>query len=183
MEGKPGVQPERLPPFVSTLNPGWDPELPLYKPLPMFLAQQACGAPGGPQRSPWDHKPAIVLRKPAAQSATVETGGERAGFVGARDGELYRRLTALGVPFTQTTDTAAARLLVIDAGTLNDRLLAGARAATAQTLSSGGTVLVMFGSGRKANPAVDQLTNAPVSLSSRAQHRSCRVASICGQPV
>ena len=24
-EGKPGMQPERIPPYVTTLNPGWDP--------------------------------------------------------------------------------------------------------------------------------------------------------------
>jgi len=48
-DGKPGVQPERLPPYVCTLNPGWDPGLPLYKPLAMFAAQKAAQAPGGPQ--------------------------------------------------------------------------------------------------------------------------------------
>ncbi len=167
VEGKPGVQPERLPPYVCTLNPGWDPGLPLYKPLPMFLAQQAAQAPGGPQPSPWDHKPAPPPQKLAGPEATVETGGVPAGFVGARDGELYRRLSALGVSFAETTNPAAPRLLVVDAGTLDDRLLPGAQAAAAQTRSSGGTVLVMFGNGRKANPAVDRLIYAPVSLSSR----------------
>ena len=40
-EGKPGYQYERVPPYVTTFNPGLDPQLPLYKPLPMFKALQA----------------------------------------------------------------------------------------------------------------------------------------------
>ena len=40
-EGKPGYQYERIPPYVTTFNPGLDPELPLYKPLPMFNALKA----------------------------------------------------------------------------------------------------------------------------------------------
>lgn len=40
-EGKPGYQYERIPPYVTTFNPGLDPSLPLYKPLPMFNALKA----------------------------------------------------------------------------------------------------------------------------------------------
>ncbi len=35
-ESVPGVQPERLAPYTSTLNPGYDKRLPLYKPWPLF---------------------------------------------------------------------------------------------------------------------------------------------------
>ncbi len=55
-ENKPGVQPERIPPYVCTFNPGWDPSLPLYKALPMFEAQKAAQNPGGPQPCPWERK-------------------------------------------------------------------------------------------------------------------------------
>lgn len=40
-EGKPGYQYERIPPYVTTFNPGLDPQLPLYKALPMFNALKA----------------------------------------------------------------------------------------------------------------------------------------------
>ncbi len=40
-EGKPGYQYERIPPYVTTFNPGLDHSLPLYKPLPMFNALKA----------------------------------------------------------------------------------------------------------------------------------------------
>jgi len=40
-EGQPGVQPERLGPYCSTLNPGYDPRLPLYETWPLFNAIKA----------------------------------------------------------------------------------------------------------------------------------------------
>ena len=39
-EGKFGMQIERLPPYSGTLNPGFDPALPLYRPLALFEAQR-----------------------------------------------------------------------------------------------------------------------------------------------
>ncbi|MCU0858208.1 MAG: hypothetical protein MUC65_07385 [Pontiellaceae bacterium] len=62
-EGKPGYQMERIPPYVSTFNPGLDPDLPLYKPLPMFDALKAALAEDEPQPCEWDavetHHPAV----------------------------------------------------------------------------------------------------------------------------
>lgn len=37
-EGLPGVQPERVGPYCTTFNPGYDPNLPLYEPWPLFDA-------------------------------------------------------------------------------------------------------------------------------------------------
>ena len=74
-EGNPGVQPERIPPYVCTLNPGWDTALPLYKPLPMFEAQKAAQAPGGPEPCPWDHRPEIKKPAPKDVPATIVTSG------------------------------------------------------------------------------------------------------------
>ena len=47
-EGKPGVQPERLGPYCSTFNPGYDPALPLYATWPLYDAIKAVFSPGGP---------------------------------------------------------------------------------------------------------------------------------------
>ncbi len=57
-EGVAGVQPERLGPYCTTLNPGYDPRLPLYKPWPLFDAIKAGFAPGQPAPSPYDHRAA-----------------------------------------------------------------------------------------------------------------------------
>lgn len=40
-EGVPGMQPERLGPYTTTLNPGYDPKRPLYAPWPLFEAVKA----------------------------------------------------------------------------------------------------------------------------------------------
>jgi len=49
-EGKPGYQYERIPPYVTTFNPGLDDSLPLYKPLPMFQALKEALSDGGQWR-------------------------------------------------------------------------------------------------------------------------------------
>lgn len=43
-EGLPGMQPERLGPYTTTLNPGYDPLLPLYRPWPLFDAVRCANA-------------------------------------------------------------------------------------------------------------------------------------------
>ena len=40
-EGVPGYQPERLGPYATTLNPGYDPALPMYETWPLFDAVKA----------------------------------------------------------------------------------------------------------------------------------------------
>jgi beta-galactosidase len=161
-EGQPGVQPERIPPYVCTLNPGWDPVLPLYRPLPMFEAQHAALAPGGPQPCAWDRKPA--LKQPARAGAAVRI--EQVAFAGARDGELFKRLTALGLPVADA-DNQAAKLLVVDAETLGDAMLPQAKQAANATLADGGTVLVMFRRGGEVSSAASQLLPAQVRLTQR----------------
>ena len=89
-EGKPGIQLEHLPPYVATLNPGWDPSLPTYRPLAMFDAERAALA-GEPCR--WDHR--LATPPPAAaRPPTID----RVAFDGDRSKALYRRLLDWGVP-------------------------------------------------------------------------------------
>jgi len=49
------MQPERLGPYVSTLNPGYDPSLPLYRPWPMFKAIHDANLKV--DNSPWANRP------------------------------------------------------------------------------------------------------------------------------
>jgi len=162
-EGKPGVQPERLPPYVCTLNPGWDPGLPLYKPLAMFEAQKAALEPGGPRPCPWDRKPEIKKLAAPAVPATIR----RVAFVGPRDGELLKRLAALGLPLAPAEDVKPPRLLIVDAEALTNALLPAARQAADSTLANKGTVLVMFRKSGEVAPAANRLLPAPVTLTAR----------------
>ena len=103
-EGRPGMQPERIPPYVTTLNPGWDPRLPLYRPLPMFQAEKAALTPGQPRPCPY---PAAAVASVPVRSQPMATIG-RVAFHGDRHGALARRLTALGVPFRTDAEISVA---------------------------------------------------------------------------
>jgi beta-galactosidase len=136
-EGKPGMQPERTPPYVTTLNPGFDPDLPLYKPLAMFDAMKAALAAGGPQPCRWDHVP--ELKKPDAQppGPTID----KVAFAGGPAGGLHQQLLAWGVPLVEGDEAAAAKFLIVD----GDR--PGAPEAVRRQVDAvherGGTVMVM----------------------------------------
>lgn len=159
-EGRPGVQPERIPPYVCTLNPGWDASLPLYKPLAMFDAQKAAQAPGAPQPCAWSRKPEI--RQPL--TATVPATIESVGFLGARDGDLFKRLTTLGLPM-EHGEAKRQKILIVEAATLSDAPVV-AQTITA-TLANKGTVLLMFRRAGEVPAVVNQLLPAPVTLTSR----------------
>lgn len=94
-EGKPGIQPERIPPHVATLNPGWDRALPLYKPLAMFHAMKAALAEPNPAECEWDHR--RIPEKQSPNSQTQPTIHEVA-FIGDSNSPLATRLKDLGVP-------------------------------------------------------------------------------------
>ena len=131
VEGRPGVQPERIPPYCTTLNPGYDPALPVYKPLAMFAAMKAALAPGAPQPSPWDHlqapPPSTDTSPPLRRSSPRDpwqatSPGVAApapaitalGFVGDRAGLLYAILTSLAAPMVAELDDPKIGLVIIE---------------------------------------------------------------------
>ncbi len=99
-EGRPGWQFERIPPYVSTLNPGIDPKLPFMRPMAMYTALKAAFA-GMP--CPWDSYsvlPGAVEELPFARPAPSPSGEPAfagARFVGDRGGRLAKRLEKLGI--------------------------------------------------------------------------------------
>jgi beta-galactosidase len=158
-EGKPGMQPERLPPFVATLNPGWDPALPLYKPLPLFHAMKAALAPGGPQPCPWDRRVKPETEKTLPPPPTVE----RVAFVGPASSALRARLASWGVPLADGIQP----LLVVDGQSLAPARLEQARARLAAALAAGGTALVMLCDRTASLPALNAQLPSPVELTGR----------------
>jgi len=96
-EGKPGVQPERLGPYCTTFNPGYDPNLPLYAPWSMFDAIKAIYTPGGPLPSPYEVEQASPPQKPLPvidQPAPVV-------FFGDVHGVHYQGLKSAGIHFNE----------------------------------------------------------------------------------
>ena len=140
VENVPGVQIERLPPYVTTLNPGFDPSLPAFKPMAMYPAMKAAIDPRGPQPSPWDKIPEITKRTQPAPTNTVD----KVAFVGDKDGTLFQSFYALGVPLAAPSLAPDARLLVVDAETVNDSGAATAKRVADGVLSRGGLVWIMI---------------------------------------
>ena len=152
IEGKAGVQPERLPPYSMTFNPGFDAALPLYKPLPMFEAMR--DALRGNEKSKWAQMPTLAPRVQPAPSNLIKN----VGFVGAPEGSLYASLFAMGVPFGAVENSD---LLIVDGEDVGD--VAAARGAIAATLARGKMVWIMA---RERGAALTQL-GLPLQLTPR----------------
>ncbi|MHB8971934.1 MAG: glycoside hydrolase family 2 protein [Pirellulaceae bacterium] len=137
VEGKPGIQPERLGPYATMLNPGYDPSLPMYQPSPVFHAARAAYAPGGPT----PYLPPLRKEEPAVPAAALpEPTIERVGMLGGPEGVLARTLAHCGVPLEFVRDHTAYPLLVVDAATFAD--VAQTQSHIESTLAADGTVLV-----------------------------------------
>jgi beta-galactosidase len=162
-EGKPGIQPERIPPYVATLNPGWDPDLPLYKPLSMFEAQKAALTKDSPQNCPWNRKPEIKKTETPIPAPTIES----VTFVGTPDGKLHKSLTDLGLPLAETNTNPSPKLLALDAETVTEAMFADMKPAIQTTLENQGTVLVLLNGNASVPVWLNAFLPAPLTLSAR----------------
>jgi beta-galactosidase len=105
VEGAPGMHPERLGPYTTTLNPGYDPSLPMYKAWPMFDAIRNANAT--PIRSY-----SIDNGKDAPQILPVVPAD---GIVVLTASETFReKLEDLGLKLLDPKNLTASSLLVID---------------------------------------------------------------------
>ncbi len=110
VEGKPGVQPERIGPYSTTFNPGYDPNLPLFKPWPMFEAIQHANAPGGPAPSQWAQMP----KPEQTQSIDKPAPYKLVTFVGPDTSRLKAHLVSRGVTFEPPVPDSGKCLIIID---------------------------------------------------------------------
>lgn len=111
-EGIPGVQPERLGPYTSTVNPGYDSGLPLYEPWPLFKAIQAINAIPSKQFK-IEEKNTIEKAKPASVKI------KQVGIISSAKSELKEYLTNMGVPFVtlNSTKNSTIDVLIVDGET------------------------------------------------------------------
>lgn len=158
---QPGMQPERLGPYCTTLNPGYDPRLPLFEPWPFWQAICAARAPGGPLASRWAKAP-TVRPLPRPLPPTIH----QVDFAGSRNGRLYKELIALRVPLRSVDDPRGNALMIVDAHSISAGQIAGlgrnARAAAAR----GGTVLVL-NVGPASLATINRLLPRPMILTNR----------------
>jgi len=107
-ENQPGIQPERLGPYCSTFNPGYDPSLPLYRTWPMFDAIRAANAPDTPAWSPWS----VMPETSPAPTDEVATTYSAVLFIG-KD-EVKKAFENQRVVFTAKLKQTTKALLIID---------------------------------------------------------------------
>ena len=160
-EGEPGLQPERIPPYVLTLNPGWDPSLPLYKPLGMFHAMRAALHRPEPEPGPWDH----IQKMPLLPAPPVPTQASVA-FAGDRSGDLYTSLYAIGVPL-EDGPAGTAETLIVDGQGLTRSTLPGIQRLVGAVTARGGTALVLVRDKSAPMDMVSSLLPLPARLTDR----------------
>jgi beta-galactosidase len=156
-EGQPGVQPERLGPYCTTLNPGYDPSLPLYETWPLFDAISDAGSDKA-TGDRWKNTKTVVAPAPVVKAVT----GIHL-LAGARS-TLARDLKRTGVPVDKTDNMVVPDLLLIDGA---HPPAADAKAVIEKVYAKGGTVFV-WGTAADQLTALNQLLPAPLTLTSRA---------------
>jgi beta-galactosidase len=133
-EGIPGVQPERLGPYVSTINPGYDPSLPLYKPWPMFFAIQAINS------NPV--KPFKIETKTLPEAQLLPTKHyTEVGIISGSDSPMKEWLSGLGLPFVDAIQGKIPNLIIVDGS--SPVAGQGSRHIVDACLKDGGKVLVL----------------------------------------
>jgi beta-galactosidase len=158
VEGKPGVQPQRLGPYSTTLNPGYDAALPLYKTWPLFEAiQNAAAEP--PVTGKWSKQPSPVPREaappiPAIASARVLAGGHSS---------LAVDLQNVGVPRDLLASSAAPQVVFVDGVNPPEGEI---HRVLTDTLQRGGTVFV-WGADSNALPLLNRWLPSPLEVTMR----------------
>ena len=133
-ENVPGYQYERIPPYVTTFNPGLDPELPVYKPLAMFEAYKAALAGDDFAAPDPSFEPAAFTPAEPVYSSVFVAGGcpaRMAGFLGA-----------VGARIAHSPSDDA--LIIVDASTVTSEQLEAVRGRRTLALSSDGSLSADF---------------------------------------
>jgi len=161
-EGKPGVQPERLGPYTTTLNPGYDPHLPLYRTWPLADAIKAAYAPGGPVASPWDHN--AVADKPAIAPAAKKI--ERIVVLAGPSSLLPNELNHFGATVDDALALDTADFIVVDGAEPPADGLPQLKSRIEARVRQGATCLVI-GASDTALGALNTLLPAKIALTDR----------------
>lgn len=158
IEGKPGVRPTRLGPYCTTLNPGYDANLPLYQEWPLCGAiRDASQEP--PLKGKWSHPPSPSPPQPLPQISQVSAVGISSG----KGSSLFAQLQRIGVPQELVTSQDLSQILFVDG---NCPPSGNAHKLIRGVLRQGGTVFV-WGVNAQSLAALNALLPAPVKLTRR----------------
>lgn len=148
VEGRPGMQPERLGPYCTTLNPGYDPRLPLYSPWPLFQAIKNAA-----HELPWSPSGSAPEIGEARSDGKAE-----ARVLGGEGSDLARSLIAAGARVSSEGE-----LLFVDGANPPSSLV---KPTIDSALGQGRTVVV-WGARTETLEALNALLPHPLELTSR----------------
>ena len=156
-ENQPGVQPERLGPYSSTLNPGYDPSLPLYQTWPLFDAIRDASAETPKEAARWNKK---AVNIPPAKPLPPVTSLKLLAGAGS---SLADDLKRTGVPLDKMGKEKIPAILFIDG--INPPA-ADSKLLIDKVLNKGGSVIV-WGADQQKLATLNLLLPAPITLTSR----------------
>ena len=157
-EGVPGVQPERLGPYTTTFNPGYDPRLPLYRPWALFEGVKAAFSDTyAALPNKW------AVRKHTEISEPVPAARDVVWISADPESKAERQFEELSVAF-RPLDTRRNQLILLDGirPAEEPALVERLRAA----LGAGSTLLV-WNISPAALPLVEKLGSHAVTLTPR----------------
>ncbi|HEX4084482.1 MAG TPA: glycoside hydrolase family 2 TIM barrel-domain containing protein [Chthoniobacteraceae bacterium] len=157
-EGQPGVQPERLGPYCTTLNPGYSAALPLFQTWPLYEAiRDAAAEPPVPCPYPKPVPPRPQLPPlPRVTSLHILAGPRSV---------LADQLIQVGVPVSKLETASVPQLLIID-GT-NPPPASIARPLMEKVYAARGAVFV-WGAAPGTLNALNALLPAPLEVTERS---------------
>jgi len=154
-EGAPGYQPERLGPYCSTLNPGYDPDLLLYEPWPLFDAAETAFADDYRQKK-------NIWRVKKDSTVKIAKGRKKHGAVwlsGSGKGGLKRRFEDSGLRFGELIPRRR-QLILID-GAEPPQLNRDESEELHRAMEQGSTLFVWCAE-EAAGELIESLTGSPV---------------------
>jgi hypothetical protein len=157
-ENQPGVQPERLGPYSTTLNPGYDPRLPLYKTWPLFdEVKKSFSDPGMIQQS-----------KRASVKTIMDPGTSQKHNVkllsADPDSALFKLLTGMGISLSDKVSQKGEDLLIIDGLHAPSDALS---LALQKTVARNGGNTLVWGINQQNLGAVNKYLTQPLALTDR----------------
>ncbi len=174
-EGKPGIQLERIPPYATQYNPGYDPRYPLFKPLPLFRAVKAAYNLTDPLPCEWDRRQ--VFSNPAPPIIANPVG--EVLFYGQENGDLLFKLKSAGVPVA--TRSQKSKIIIVDCGMTN---MNNSLEVEIKDAVKGGATVIFWGLTPKNQVQFANTLPLPIEVFNRSAtslvHNECdnRVASI-----
>jgi beta-galactosidase len=158
-EGRPGYQPERLGPYTSTFNPGYDPMLPLYAPWPLFDAVKAAFSD---RYQSIENAWALERNNTVGEEPQVEKEGMV--FLGTGEGDLKRQFEQMAILF-EPLQSGKKQLILLDGAhppAANPSLVSDLKSAIYK-----GSSLVIWGATPASETLIESLTGNQLEFYAR----------------